>query len=100
MTQDDVDWTDEDRMALQPYGANVTPSEMLLQRTVNALREQHLIERRRRRARMIRPAVGIAAAIAIIATAANYLLDPSDDNENVVSSTASTTKIERHVIWF
>jgi len=102
MMQDDFDWTEGERDGLQSYGANVTPSETLRQRTMNALREQNLLGTRSRRVRVVRPAVGIAAAIAIFAAAAaaNYLTDRSQSNQNVVGSTADTTRIERHVIWF
>jgi hypothetical protein len=105
MMQNDFDWTDEERDGLRSYGASVTPSETLRQRTMNALREQKLLGARRRREPVVRPFVGVAAAIAILAAAANYLSDRSHDNENVVAGTvvdrsATTTKIERHVIWF
>jgi hypothetical protein len=99
MTQDDFNWTDDERAGLQSYGANAAPSDTLRQRTITALREEHLIGTRPRRTRVVRAAVGIAAAIALFAATASYLVTRSQSNQGV-DQTATTTTVERHIIWF
>ena len=70
MTHDEMDWTDEERAALDRLPREVDPGRLLEERTVNALKEQGLLGRRAR-SRGFRPGhpawwtAAVAAALAI-----------------------------------
>jgi hypothetical protein len=108
MMQDDIDWTEDERRALDSFGADEAPSDMLRSRTLTALREQGHVGTARRRRRMAPSVIGIAAAATIIVGATAYFAmrsrgatDPGQQLVDSVTAPATgKTRVERHIIWF
>ena len=108
MMQDDIDWTEEERCALDSFGTDESPNEMLRARTLTALRDRRLIGTTRRLRRTSPSIVGIAAAVTIVVGATAYVALRSRESagtgpqlvDSVTTPAAGTTRVERHIIWF
>jgi hypothetical protein len=108
MMQDDSDWTEDERRALDSFGANETPSDLLRARTMHALRERELVAVVPRPRSTLRPALGVAATIAIVVGATAYVATRAKASGGTASARIDTAqapptsvaRTERHVIWY
>jgi hypothetical protein len=107
MMQNEFEWTEEERRAMESLGDDVHPSDTLRPRTLRSLREHRLAPARQDRRSALRPAIGVAAALALVAGVGSYFSLRSTPSADSVRVTDSVTfpakpaiKIERHIIWY
>ena len=92
------EWTPEERAALERLPREASPSRLLEERTVTALRAAGVLRARARGRRWIALASALAASLALFL--AGYSLGRRSSRTPADTGSPTATRVVRHVAWF